>query len=46
MLVEVPTPITPLVRDWHLVAHADRPLVPGAQRFLEHVIAHGAFERA
>jgi len=42
-LAEVPTPVTPLVRDWHLVANANRPLVPGAERFLDHVVAHGAF---
>ncbi len=42
-LAEVPTSVTPLVRDWHLVANARRPLVAGAQRFLDHVIAHGAF---
>jgi len=42
-LAEVPTPVTPLVRDWHLVAHADRPLVPAAQHFLDHAVARGAF---
>jgi DNA-binding transcriptional LysR family regulator len=44
-LAEVPTPVTPLRRDWHLVAHTGRPLVPGAQRFVEHVVARGAFAR-
>ena len=42
-LAEVPTPVTPLVRDWHLVASDERPLSAGAQRFLDYVIAGGAF---
>jgi DNA-binding transcriptional LysR family regulator len=42
-LAEIPTPITPLVRDWYLVASADRELPPGARRFLAYVIEKGAF---
>ena len=45
-LAEVPTAVTPLVRDWHVGAHADRPLGAGAQRFLDHIIARGAFTQA
>lgn len=42
-LTEIPTPITPLVRDWHLVGGSDRELPAGARRFLDYVIANGAF---
>ncbi len=42
-LREIPTPITPLVRDWHLVAGSDRELSAGAHRFLAYVLANGAF---
>ena len=45
-LAEVPSPVTPLARDWHLVASDERPLPAGAQRFLEYVIASGAFQTA
>ncbi len=40
---EIPTPHTPLRRDWHLVALAGRPLPPGARRFVEHAVESGAF---
>ncbi len=42
-LTEIPTPITPLVRDWHLVGGSDRELPSGARRFLDYVVANGAF---
>lgn len=42
-LAEVPTPHTPLVRDWHLVASAGRELTTGAKRFVDYAIASGAF---
>jgi DNA-binding transcriptional LysR family regulator len=42
-LAEIPTPITPLSRDWHLVGGSDRELPSGARRFLDYVIAKGAF---
>lgn len=45
-LAEIPTPITPLVRNWHLVGGSDRDLPSGAQRFLRYVIANGAFRAA
>ena len=45
-LAEIPTAITPLVRDWHLVGGSDRDLPSGAQRFLEYVLDNGAFRRA
>jgi DNA-binding transcriptional LysR family regulator len=45
-LTEIPTPITPMVRDWHLVANRDRELPTGAQRFLQYVLANGAFRAA
>jgi DNA-binding transcriptional LysR family regulator len=45
-LVEIPTPLTPLVRDWHLVGGSNRTLPSGAQRFLRYVIENGAFRAA
>lgn len=45
-LAEVASPITPLVRNWHLVANREHALTVGAQRFLDYVIASGAFEAA
>ena len=42
-LTEIATPITPLVRDWHLVGGRERDLPSGAQRFLDYVVASGAF---
>jgi len=45
-LTEIPTPITPLVRDWHLVGGSNRELPTGAQRFLRYVLDNGAFRRA
>jgi DNA-binding transcriptional LysR family regulator len=45
-LAEVPTRATPLVRDWHLVATRDRELPSGARRFLDYIVASGAFEAA
>jgi DNA-binding transcriptional LysR family regulator len=42
-LTEIPTPVTPKVRDWHLVGGRDRELPSGAQRFLRYVIDNGAF---
>ena len=42
-LAEVSSAVTPLVRDWHLVASDERILPAGAQRFLDYVIASGAF---
>jgi DNA-binding transcriptional LysR family regulator len=45
-LTEIATPITPLVRDWHLVACGKRELPSGAERFLRYVIANGAFRAA
>ncbi len=45
-LTEIPTPITPLVRDWHLVGGSDRELPAGARRFLDYVLAQGAFRAA
>lgn len=43
-LAEIPTPATPLARNWHLVASNAHALTPAAQRFLDYVIASGAFE--
>ena len=45
-LTEIPTPITPMVRDWHLVGGRKRELPSGAQRFLRYVIENGAFRAA
>jgi DNA-binding transcriptional LysR family regulator len=45
-LSEIPTPITPLSRDWHLVGGSDRDLPSGAQRFLRYVLDNGAFRPA
>ncbi|MDB5028001.1 MAG: LysR family transcriptional regulator [Candidatus Eremiobacteraeota bacterium] len=45
-LAEIPTPVTPLVRDWHLVAGTEREMPPGAQRFIDFAIATGTFEPA
>jgi LysR family transcriptional regulator, low CO2-responsive transcriptional regulator len=45
-IVEIPTARTPLVRDWHIVALVGREPTIGAQRFLDHVVETGAFERA
>jgi DNA-binding transcriptional LysR family regulator len=45
-LSEIPTPITPMARDWHLVGGRKRDLPSGAQRFLRYVIANGAFRAA
>lgn len=42
-VVEVATARTPLVRDWHIVALAARAPTIGAQRFVDYVIASGAF---
>jgi LysR family transcriptional regulator, low CO2-responsive transcriptional regulator len=44
-IVEVTTSRTPLVRDWHIVALGGRELTVGAQRFVEHAVETGAFER-
>jgi DNA-binding transcriptional LysR family regulator len=44
-LTELPTPQTPLRRDWHLVALSARPLTAASNRFLEHVLADGTFQR-
>jgi DNA-binding transcriptional LysR family regulator len=46
ILAEIPTPITPMVRDWHLVGVGARDLPTGAQRFLRYVIENGAFRAA
>lgn len=43
VLAEIPTPVTPLVRDWHLVRSTERDVPPGARRFVDHAIAAGAF---
>ena len=44
-LVVVPTPATPLVRPWHLVARAGEVLVAPARRLVEHLVAiSGGFE--
>lgn len=41
-LVEVPTPVTPLRRDWHLIAHAGRlPATPAL--LVRHVLGTGEF---
>jgi molybdate transport repressor ModE-like protein len=45
-LAEIPTALTPLVRDWHLVGSADRELTPSAGRFVNFAIASGAFRTA
>ena len=42
-LREIATPVTPLIRDWHLVAGSDRNLSKGARCFLEFVVASGTF---
>lgn len=43
MLTEIPTAVTPLVRDWHLVRSTERALTPAGARFVEHALASGAF---
>ena len=43
-LAEIPTPITPLLRDWHLVRSTERAMTPGAQRFIEHAITTEIFQ--
>jgi DNA-binding transcriptional LysR family regulator len=45
-LAEIPTPVTPMVRDWHLVGGRERDLPSGALRFLRYVIDTGAFRAA
>jgi DNA-binding transcriptional LysR family regulator len=45
-LAEISTPITPMVRDWHLVGSSKRELPSGAARFLRYVIESGAFRTA
>ncbi len=45
-LAEIATPITPMIRDWHIVGGRKRELPTGAQRFLHYVIACGAFTAA
>jgi DNA-binding transcriptional LysR family regulator len=39
----VPTPVTPLTRNWHLVTNADRSLTVGAHRFLAYALESGIF---
>ncbi len=41
----VPTPATPLVRPWHLVAHAERELSPAAARVVDYLCTQGGFTR-
>jgi DNA-binding transcriptional LysR family regulator len=41
-LVEIPTPVTPLRRDWYLVAHRG-PLPATAALFVRHVLERGDF---
>jgi LysR family transcriptional regulator, low CO2-responsive transcriptional regulator len=42
-LLLVPTPVTPLRRNWHLVTNADRSLTVGAHRFLAYALESGIF---
>lgn len=39
----VPTPATPLSRNWHLVTNAERVLTAGGHRFVSYAIANGVF---
>jgi len=43
-LATIPTAVTPLKRNWHLVTNADRPLSVGAHRFLAHALSSGIFQ--
>jgi DNA-binding transcriptional LysR family regulator len=43
---EIATARTPLLRDWHIVALANRPPTTGARRFLDHVMRQGTFAAA
>jgi molybdate transport repressor ModE-like protein len=43
-LVLVPTPATPLIRNWHLVASADIELADSAQQFMDYAIETRAFQ--
>jgi DNA-binding transcriptional LysR family regulator len=43
-LVVVPTPATPLVRNWHLVASADVELPDSAKQFTQYAIETGEFQ--
>jgi DNA-binding transcriptional LysR family regulator len=43
LLEIVPTPETPLVRAWHVVASAERELSPTALRFVDHLCTRGGF---
>ncbi len=45
-LTLVPTPGTPLLREWHLVCAADRELPNGAQRFAAYALETGTFKTA
>jgi DNA-binding transcriptional LysR family regulator len=42
-LAVVPTPVTPLPRNWHVLTNADRVLSTGARRFLSYAIGNAAF---
>ncbi len=46
VLAVVPTPATPLVRDWHLVCAADRQIPHSAQRFAAYALETGTFKAA
>lgn len=43
-LALVPTPATPLLRDWHLVCAAGREIPHGAQRFAAYALETGTFK--
>jgi len=43
-LIEVPTPITPLQRRWHIVVNQERAIPPAAQAFIAALLPH--FEQA
>jgi DNA-binding transcriptional LysR family regulator len=45
-LVEVPTPATPIERNWHIVRAAGRELPPGARAFLRYASEAGGFSEA
>jgi DNA-binding transcriptional LysR family regulator len=42
----IPTPLTPLLRPWHVVAHAERELTPVGEQFVDFLCTEGDFVRS
>ena len=43
LIQQIPTPVTPLDRQWHLVAARDRDVPPAVDRFVAFAVKHHAF---